>query len=237
MKIRSDYIDKKDLYTTLNCIRKLKEINSENVDVMVLEAEYYENRGNIKKALEKISEAIEKDESNALSYYLRGRYKTIMGKLEGAYEDIRKAITLDKDNYEYKSVLAKLYLDLGNYEYARNLYEKIIHVYKTKEVRDCFISANKFIIEDINEIPQDEINIEEKMSLIKSHLLLGQLEEAYEIIKRSVINRYFFIVSFIYSQSLENHIKASEEFVLNNLLSYHPNINRLSNQFYRDQPH
>lgn len=178
-----DSIDKKDLYTTLNCIRKLKEINSENVDVMVLEAEYYENRDNIKKALEKISETIEKDEANALAYYLRGRYKTIMGKLEGAYEDIRKAITLDKDNYEYKSVLAKLYLDLGNYEYARNLYEKIVHVYKTKEVMDCFVSANKFVIEDINEIPQDEINIEEKMSLIKSHLLLGQLEEAYEIIK------------------------------------------------------
>ena len=39
-----DSIDKKDLYTTLNCIRKLKEINSKNVDVMVLEAEYYENR-------------------------------------------------------------------------------------------------------------------------------------------------------------------------------------------------
>ena len=178
-----DSIDKKDLYTTLQCIRKLKEIDNENIDVMVLEAEYYENRNNMQKALEKISDVIDKDDENALAYYLRGRYKTNMGKLEGAYDDIRKAITLDKDNYEYKSVLAKIYLDLGNYDYARNLYEKIIHVYKTKEVRDCFVSANKFLIEDINEIPKDEINIEEKMSLIKSHLLLGQLEEAYEIIK------------------------------------------------------
>lgn len=178
-----DAIKKKRLYTALKGIRKLKEIDNENTNVMVLEAEYYENRNNLKKALEKITEAIDKDEKNGLAYYLRGKYKTNMGKLEGAYDDIRKAITLDKNNYKYKSILAKLYLDLGNYEYARNLYEKIIHVYKTKEVRDCFVSANKFIIQDINEIPHDEINIEEKMSLIRSHLLLGQLEEAYEIIK------------------------------------------------------
>ena len=96
-----------------------------------------------------------------------------MGKLEGAYDDIRKAITLDKDNYEYKSVLAKIYLDLGNYDYARNLYEKIIHVYKTKEVRDCFVSANKFLIEDINEIPKDEINIEEKIKKVVTKVYGG----------------------------------------------------------------
>ena len=38
----SAYIDKKDLYKTLNCIRKLKEIQNKNDYVIVIEPTYYE---------------------------------------------------------------------------------------------------------------------------------------------------------------------------------------------------
>ena len=77
--------------------------------------------------------------------------------------------------------LGRIELNLEKYEEGRETFKTVYHYRKDANVSNYFSSANKFIIDKLEE--KEELTYDEKLSLAKSKFLLGNIEEADEIYK------------------------------------------------------
>lgn len=71
------------------------------------------NRGNIEKAIELLNTAIEKDDSNDVAYYVRGKIREFNQDQIGTMSDYNKAISLNPNEAIYYSERGKFRLNSG----------------------------------------------------------------------------------------------------------------------------
>ena len=174
-------IDVKNLYEADKIIKKIKDENSEDEKLFILEGKYFGEKNDNKNAFELFNKALEINPNSVEGLYERGRLFSRMGKKEESYNDLKKAYNLDNNNEKVMFFLGRMAINLEKYEEGREIFKKLYHHRKDEDVSNYFTSANKFIIDELEE--KDELTYEEKLSLAKSKFYMGKLEEAEEIYK------------------------------------------------------
>ncbi|MDY4077472.1 MAG: hypothetical protein SOY42_01590 [Clostridium sp.] len=174
-------IDVKNLYEADKIIKKIKNENSEDEKLFILEGKYFGEKNDNKKAFELFDKALEINPNSVKGLYERGRLFSRIGKKEESYNDLKKAYNLDDNNEKVMFFLGRMAINLEKYEEGREIFKKLYHHRKDEDVSNYFSSANKFIIDELEE--KDELTYEEKLSLAKSKYYMGKLEEAEEIYK------------------------------------------------------
>lgn len=175
------HIDIKNLYEADKIIKKIKDENSEDENLFILEGKYFGEKNDNKKAFELFNKALEINPNSVKGLYERGRLFSRMGKKEESYNDLKKAYNLDNNNEKVMFFLGRMAINLEKYEEGREIFKKLYHHRKDEDVSNYFSSTNKFIIDELEE--KDELTYEEKLSLAKSKYYMGKLEEAEEIYK------------------------------------------------------
>ena len=174
-------IDVKNLYEADKIIKKIKDENSEDEKLFILEGKYFGEKNDNKNAFELFNRALEINPNSVEGLYERGRLFSRVGKKEESYNDLKKAYNLDNNNEKVMFFLGRMAINLEKYEEAREIFKKLYHHRKDEDVSNYFSSANKFIIDELEE--KDELTYEEKLSLAKSKFYMGKIEEAEEIYK------------------------------------------------------
>ena len=174
-------IDVKNLYEADKIIKKIKDENSEDEKLFILEGKYFGEKNDNKNAFELFNKALEINPNSVEGLYERGRLFSRMGKKEESYNDLKKAYNLDNNNEKVMFFLGRMAINLEKYEEGREIFKKLYHHRKDEDVSNYFTSANKFIIDELEE--KDELTYEEKLSLAKSKFYMGKIEEAEEIYK------------------------------------------------------
>ena len=174
-------IDVKNLYEADKIIKKIKDENSEDEKLFILEGKYFGEKNDNKNAFELFNKALEINPNSVEGLYERGRLFSRVGKKEESYNDLKKAYNLDNNNEKVMFFLGRMAINLEKYEEAREIFKKLYHHRKDEDVSNYFTSANKFIIDELEE--KDELTYEEKLSLAKSKFYMGKIEEAEEIYK------------------------------------------------------
>lgn len=98
---------------------------------------YYETGGDINKAIELFSKAIEANEEKAKAYMMRGAAKIYLSEYASAFSDLSNSLKLDSNNY-------KAYFYYGRGFFAQGFFNNAIKYY------DIAISKNKFDAETYN---------------------------------------------------------------------------------------
>lgn len=101
---------------TVKSLEILKEGRSkypDNGNMLLSELEIFMARGENDKALENLSLAIQKDPSNYILYYARGKLQYDAGNVEEAEKDYLKALEIKKDHYDSNFNLGALYFNKG----------------------------------------------------------------------------------------------------------------------------
>ena len=203
-------IDVKNLYEADKIIKKIKDENSEDEKLFILEGKYFGEKNDNKNAFELFNKALEINPNSIEGLYERGRLFSRMGKKEESYNDLKKAYNLDNNNEKVMFFLGRMAINLEKYEEAREIFKKLYHHRKDEDVSNYFASANKFIIDELEE--KDELTYEEKLSLAKSKFYMGKLEEAEEIYKElgeinsvDALLTYSYVIKNLYT--LEQGIK------------------------------
>ena len=200
-------IDVKNLYEVDKIIKKIKDENSEDEKLFILEGKYFGEKNDNKNAFELFNKALEINPNSVEGLYERGRLFSRMGKKEESYNDLKKAYNLDNNNEKVMFFLGRMAINLEKYEEAREIFKKLHHHRKDEDVSNYFTSANKFIIDKLEE--KDELTYEEKLSLAKSKFYMGKLEEAEEIYKElGEINSVDALL--IYSYVIKNLYKLEQ---------------------------
>jgi tetratricopeptide (TPR) repeat protein len=89
------YVQKGEVDLAISAIKEAREINPEDVNLLLSEADLYIKLGNKLKFKELMQEAITKDPNNAILYYNLGVINGDQGKFEDAMTYYKKALELD----------------------------------------------------------------------------------------------------------------------------------------------
>ena len=84
------------------------------------------DRGEYAAAVESLDEALERDETIANAWYLRGQAKLELGALEGAERDLIEAARLDPDDPAPPALLGRLYTMSRRYEDCVEAYTTVL---------------------------------------------------------------------------------------------------------------
>ena len=89
------YVQKGEVDLAISAIKEAREINPEDVNLLLSEADLYIKLGDKLKFKELMQEAITKDPNNAILYYNLGVINVDQGKFEDAMTYYKKALELD----------------------------------------------------------------------------------------------------------------------------------------------
>jgi tetratricopeptide (TPR) repeat protein len=89
------YVQKGEVDLAISAIKEAREINPEDVNLLLSEADLYIKLGDKLKFKELMQEAITKDPNNAILYYNLGVINGDQGKFEDAMTYYKKALELD----------------------------------------------------------------------------------------------------------------------------------------------
>ena len=207
-------IDSQNLFEADRIIKELKKENLEDEKIFILKGKYFEEINKFNKSFEFFNRSLEINPNNTECLYERGKLFCKVGKKDEGYNDLKKAYDLDKNNEKIMFSLGRIELNLEKYEEARETFKRMYHYRKDADVYNYFSSANKFIIDKLEE--KEELTYDEKLSLAKSKFLLGKVEEANEIYKEvgdinsvDALLTYSYVIKNLYT--LEQGIKCIDK--------------------------
>ncbi|MGL5150577.1 MAG: tetratricopeptide repeat protein [Clostridium sp.] len=193
-------------------IKKGKNLYGNDLKIKLLEGKILLALNRVKEAMDIFSKIVSKHIDNREAFMELGCLKVRVGELEEGYDLLKKAIELNKEEQEGKLTFAKVCLDLGKYLESRDVYKELINIYPPHVIGSNFISANKFLIREINK--NEILTLEDKLNLARSYYYITEVENANEIIgsiNLDKIEKYndLIVIGGIYSAN-DNNKKALE---------------------------
>lgn len=103
-----------DLEGQLNIINKARLALPQSQDIIFEEVNYYISTGDNASLLNSLDEAVQKDSTNAMLYFVLGSTYASLGDINKAIANYEKSISLDKNLVDAHNNLAAIYLDEAN---------------------------------------------------------------------------------------------------------------------------
>lgn len=177
-------LEEYDLYHTQKHIDEATEISPDHPDLLVLTARYLMTNGQIAEAHTLLSDSINKNDEDLNAVIHRGHLFFRMGKFQDAYDDYKKANTIDPESTDLLFPLGKCCISLGKYEEAiehlQRLRDKLPY---NREVWILLNSAYCFLIDEL--AAQSVMNPEDteiQYRLAEAYWGNKKLEESYELL-------------------------------------------------------
>ena len=103
-----------DLEGQLNIINKARLALPQSQDIIFEEVNYYISSGDNSSLLKSLDEAVQKDSTNAMLYFVLGSTYASLGDIDKAITNYEQSISLDKNLVDAHNNLAAIYLDEAN---------------------------------------------------------------------------------------------------------------------------
>jgi len=170
-------------YFPLSAQKKHQKNDSDNqqkaeIESLFIEANAYKLKGDMEKAKETFEKVIEKDKTNAASYFELARIAKINRDINEAQKLCMEAIEHDKENSYYNYFLSDILMDKRDYKGAIKAYETLIknepdNVNYYQELSFAQIQSEKYedAIETLNNV-EKRLGIIEEVSMQKQKLYL-----------------------------------------------------------------
>lgn len=177
---------------------------------LVCEGKVLASLNRIDEAINKFSECITDFREHREAYVERGYYRLRKGDALNGYLDLKQAMEIEELD-DGKLSLAKAALVLGKYEEARDLYNALLKKISPRVVEGNFTAVNKYLIDELNEKAKvSKLTLNERISLGKSYMYIGELENALAAIGENYteVNEYddLIVVGWIFRGNDEDEI-------------------------------
>ena len=126
-----------DFQQALNSVNQALNIDSTDLDYLVLKASTYYELGDPKAAISEWDNVLALQPEYAYGYYQRGWYKYLMRDFENALEDFSMCIALDPTEAYAYVCRGDVYSQQGKKELAEMDFKKVIEIEKNPEDYQC----------------------------------------------------------------------------------------------------
>ncbi|WP_058486696.1 tetratricopeptide repeat protein [Defluviitalea phaphyphila] len=179
-------LDDSDMYNAKLYIDEAKKLCPDHPNLLILIGRYFMENGKVDKAKDLFTQVIEDDENSFDGYLFRGNLFLKIGKLNEAYNDYKKASSIDSEVIELLFNLGKCCMSLEKYEeaieYLTKLREKLPY---SREVFVSLYSAYNFFLEELlNKAEENSDDLDFQYKLAEMYFKTNKYEESYEVLKK-----------------------------------------------------